>query len=621
MPLINLTSDLKTLQYGGDRPGGGDSGLPYIISPRPDQIIPQPFSLNSNLFTNFYDLNRNTSDYPIRGGSEELSSETGLLTTPAGQIDRARIKAFMNDPQRGKIFLLKQTGLQLSNPKTAGPAVLTPLQDNKVTGILEATRFYNPTGINTELQVSTQGTGVHITRHGIDFGNYLTGLPYGYEANARQNNEEQTNRLALLRVAKLSNNNPIYNPFVGKGIDYGISTLNNQILNYEGGPGSSYGIGTTIIKRATNTNTTRAYSSVAFSYDTLMNQTTTTGFKRAHPKLQDFREVVNRQFGNQSQMVGGYEANNIETRLKTGNPGGPIRNRVDYTSEFGSNYTKDELNAQGLYYYNAQSNDPWSVSVDGNTPAKDIIKFTFECLDNDFPGNAVAILFRAFLSGFTDNHQGDYNSFKYLGRGETFRTYQGFDRTISFGFKIAAFTRAEMEPLYTKLNHLITQVYPDYSETSRFMRGNVIRLTIGDYLYRVPGFLEYVNVTIDDNASWEIALNDPEMRELPQMLSVQCSFKPIHDFLPRREKLNDEYVPLIANTKKEFLNRDMSVGILKKPAQPAELLPIAQPANFNNLGNITVPSFPTLPTLGGRIEQPPPPPGVFLDNPDINQEI
>ena len=187
MPLINLTTDLKSLQYGNDRPGGGSSGLPYIVSPRPDQIVPQPFPLNSDLFANFYDLNRNTSDYPIRGGSEELSGETGLLTTPAGRIDRARIKAFMNDPQKGKIFLLKQTGLQLSNPKTPGPAVLTPLRDNKVTGILEATRFYNPTGINTELQVSTQGTGVHITRHGINFGNYLTGLPYGYDAHLDNN--------------------------------------------------------------------------------------------------------------------------------------------------------------------------------------------------------------------------------------------------------------------------------------------------------------------------------------------------------------------------------------------------------------------------------------------------
>ena len=30
MPLINLQTDLKSIKYGQDRPGGGDSGLPYI---------------------------------------------------------------------------------------------------------------------------------------------------------------------------------------------------------------------------------------------------------------------------------------------------------------------------------------------------------------------------------------------------------------------------------------------------------------------------------------------------------------------------------------------------------------------------------------------------------------
>lgn len=581
MPLINLTTDLKSLQYGNDRPGGGSSGLPYIVSPRPDQIVPPQDLTSADDFTKFYELNRSTQDYPIRGGSIELSGETGYSTTPAGQIDRNRIKAYMSDPQKGKIFLLKQAGLQLSNPKTLGTYVLAPAEDGnvrgrRITSLLEATRYYDPKGKNTIAQVGTQGTGVHITRHGTDFGNYLTGLAFGYEASAKQNNEEGTNRLALLRVAKLNSDNPIYNPFVGKSLDYGISTINSQILNYEGGPGSNSGVGSTIINRATNTNTSRAYSSIAFSYDTIMSQTTTDGYFKAHPKLQDFRkQLTGKRWYEYYLPPIDYDKDSIENRLKIGNPGG-----LDLDQGY------DELNAQELYAYNAESNDPWNVLIGGKKPPKDLIKFTFECLNNDYPGQAVALLFRAFLSGITDNHQAEFNTFKYLGRGETFRTYQGFDRSVSFSFKIATFSATEMEPLYTKLNHLISQVYPDYSETSRFMRGNVIRLTIGDYLYRVPGFLENVNVTIDDNAAWEIALNDPAMRELPQMVTVQCSFKPIHDFLPRREKLNDEYVPFIANTKNQYLNSDMGVGLPERLVPPLpETLPIAPQATSGNLTN------------------------------------
>lgn len=161
MPLINLTSDLKTLQYGGDRPGGGSSGLPYIISPRPDQIVPLAFPLQPDQFTNFYDLNRTTQDFPIRGGSIELDGETGYPTTPAGMIDRSRIRAFLEDKQRGSIFLLKQTGLQLTNPKIQVPGTLG------TSNILETTRAYNPTGRTTLAQVVTQGTGIHLTRHGL----------------------------------------------------------------------------------------------------------------------------------------------------------------------------------------------------------------------------------------------------------------------------------------------------------------------------------------------------------------------------------------------------------------------------------------------------------------------
>ena len=125
MPLINLITNLRSLPYGADRPGGGSSGQPYIVSPPPSNIIQVPFARQLNLFDTFYELNKNTSDFPIRGGSIELDTSTGRLTTVAGRIDFARIQAFLNDKQKGTIFKLKQTGLQLANPKTQVPGAIT----------------------------------------------------------------------------------------------------------------------------------------------------------------------------------------------------------------------------------------------------------------------------------------------------------------------------------------------------------------------------------------------------------------------------------------------------------------------------------------------------------------
>jgi hypothetical protein len=137
-----------------------------------------------------------------------------------------------------------------------------------------------------------------------------------------------------------------------------------------------------------------------------------------------------------------------------------------------------------------------------------------------------------------------------MGRGEDFFTYQGFSRTISFAFRVVAGSKEELRPMYNRLNNLLSQVYPDYSNAG-IMRAPLVKLTIGDYIFRTPGFLENVNVTIDNgNTPWEIVLaeyTDTDVRQLPHMVSVQCSFKPIMDLLPRKQDYSNPFVPLIAN--------------------------------------------------------------------------
>ena len=96
-----------------------------------------------------------------------------------------------------------------------------------------------------------------------------------------------------------------------------------------------------------------------------------------------------------------------------------------------------------------------------------------------------------------------------------------------------------MKRIYQKANYLASLCYPDYN-SSGLMRGNIVLLTFGDYLYRVPGLLKNVNITIPDEAAWEIAMTEPErgadtdMYELPQLLRISLGFTPIMSILPRR---------------------------------------------------------------------------------------
>lgn len=600
MPLINFKTDFTSLRYGNDRPNGGSSTQPYVQFPIPG-VNPPPVSNDALAFFNsYYETNRTSLDFPIRGGrvveGAPLRDTRVVLiggnrySTPSNEIDRVRIQNFLKDAPRGPIFIEKQRGLQLSNPNTQVANAFQVAGFSFDNAILPITRVYNPA--NTIAQVAAQGTGAHYNRQGTNPTIYQAPQST-YEYVVANSNTPDQNRLTVLAQVKLRSLESggalsdflfdIRNATLG-GIDFqtynnlNISPLQNQIFSYTGGPGSTYGIGGTIIRRATSTVPAKAYSKIAFTYDQIATQETRAGNDPLVVQMQDFRD----QLDPTKVARSSYPGLSMQNRLGIGNPGDNTFPRVKYNNVNES--AIDTLNRKGLYYYTSpkgSSQNAWSV---GGSDVNDLIKFGFECIDNDNPDNVMAIMFRAFLDGaIQDTNTAEFGSFKYLGRGETFRTYQGFERSVSFAFKILVQTRSEMRPLYKKLNHLISQTYPDYSPVSRFMRGSVVRLTIGDYFYRVPGFLDSVNVTLNTDVGWEILLNqydEDDVFQAPFVVDVSCGFKPIMDILPRRESYKNPFVPLIAN-------RDnlMSVGIedyststVADPLQQAAQQAITQPA-------------------------------------------
>ena len=91
----------------------------------------------------------------------------------------------------------------------------------------------------------------------------------------------------------------------------------------------------------------------------------------------------------------------------------------------------------------------------------DFVKFRIAAINNDgTDGEAVYMHFRAFLDNMSDNYEANWNSIKYVGRGEPLYNYEGFGRTISLGFTVAAQSKAELIPMYKKLNYLIAGEKP-----------------------------------------------------------------------------------------------------------------------------------------------------------------
>ena len=238
-----------------------------------------------------------------------------------------------------------------------------------------------------------------------------------------------------------------------------------------------------------------------------------------------------------------YRSKNKDVRLYMGQPGksnnaNMNKNVWNYGIKATDLTALDKITAMPMYE---------GTGPDTNQAVDDLVKFRIAAIDNNkTDGSAVYMHFRAFLDSFSDSYTATWNPVNYVGRGDTLFNYGGFGRTISLSFTTAAQSKAELIPMYKKLNYLASTLAPDYTGAG-FMRGNMVRLTVGGYLYEQPGFITSLTYDVPQESSWEIAINetgnsDNSVKELPHMIKVSSfAFTPIHNFLA--QKPNDPNNP------------------------------------------------------------------------------
>ena len=307
-----------------------------------------------------------------------------------------------------------------------------------------------------------------------------------------------------------------------------------------------------ILKEADNT-FFQTSAGFAYTYDLIKSRgDVAKGHRGQMP--QDFRKIlIQNRIGGKSLYGYDYQVVNMEKR-------------IGYANSGMTNFDRSKRgNTDSLTQDSVTMTPIQASSTDGlkGGDFRDLVKFVVEAVDNNAPTQTTKIYFRSYINGFTDNHGADWSSFRYTGRGDNFYTYQGFTREVSLQFTLPALSAPEMKRIYQKANYLASLCYPNYNSAG-LMRGNITLLTVGDYLYRTPGILKSVNITIPDDSAWEIAMNQPEgdtadslMYELPQMLKISLAFTPIMSILPRR----GAGVPLItpASKNNRFLGEVASI--------------------------------------------------------------
>lgn len=574
------TFNANALPYGNDRPNGGSSSMPYIKRKIGDRWSPSNFDdgiLPNGIITA---TSRSTADLLRIGkflidapkGPLWLAKQVGLqMMNPDIQhlSDRSTNNLETNLLPNANLINIAKNGINLIKDTA-----------NRLTNEFGPTRIYNPLGLNLLAQVGSNAFGIHFNRHGF--------LPTLDDRDVYMKTAENSQRLLNLSK-KLSSNTIIGN--------YG--NKDNIIESYKGGPNSYLGIGETVIRRTarkleedtfgsgvTSVTTEKLFNNfIPIGLDSILkiDNNSNVTYKKYNQKdfkpnndlknidlealrngrgsinndnkIFDFKNEDFRKYKNEINTTDNIKltySNYNDPRVgsmekRIGIIGSRYSNNSNMVSGSREDYRgigpTDSVNMISLYKATSAGDFTETLDINGNivntNTIRDLIKFRIKAFDNDAadPNTGVYMVFRAFITELTDNMNSNWSPYTYVGRGENFYKYEGFESSYNVSFVIAAFSRSEMKPLYQKLNYLKSCMTPDYAFNK--MRGNIMELTIGDYVRYQPGIITNMNIGIPREANWEIAIDyfgkDSDMHELPQLLTVNMTFIPIYKFLPRKD--------------------------------------------------------------------------------------
>ena len=576
MPLVDMTSDLTSIKYGRDRRNGGSSGQPYFTKDIPERLQSINFA-NSFL----------GSDFLIRGGVRSVSS---VLE------DETRLSKWFSsfNSADGLLFVAKQNLLSRHSPKTgiAQPEnIYTPLSTLANAATNNIGIHFLKNGIIPQSQLDDQQKYESITRgynekwekFGVTNNNRLLLL---YETNiitptaspddiifGSETLDQGINVLGQANATDLFNQgvnqtfnaSKEYSGFRGTLGRYGISEDPTQLFNYQGGPNTLIS-GRSVIRKADGVNTNSGFNNnkgkiginplvgqyLVYSPDLTIkrSQPESTGFGSTGIKNfeRDLRNQIETGVSEKrrKELIGepvDYTTFNRSSTFGEGDPGKKGRDRSVYYStnlrgpgapkdgDDNPVFEYDKVNAQPLYS---------SITTPNAEGVDDYIKFHIGVLNLDSIGTSKEftwIHLRAALTSFNDDYNATWNEIKYMGRGNSFYKYGGFTRNINMGLDVIASSRYEQAFMYDKLNYLASVIGPNYSNVG-YMRGNIIKLTVGDYLNDVYGVLTNLTYNIPQESPWDIgrkndgSLDSTGSLQLPHYIQISnFGFTPIHSFM------------------------------------------------------------------------------------------
>ena len=196
-------------------------------------------------------------------------------------------------------------------------------------------------------------------------------------------------------------------------------------------------------------------------------------------EINDFRNLLD---GNEKKRAGksDYTANNLKTKFGFGNPGKVGADRTDYTKSV------------------PEAIDPIQSGAINAAEQDDLVKLIF-----DKHGGGSRLQFRGAVNGITETFSPSWEGIKYNGRADSAFKYSTFERSLSFNFKVYPTTKAELKPLYSKLQRLSTMTMPNYGGEAGY-EGILLDFTLGNLWVKHLCFIDSLSYTFSDDVPWDI---------------------------------------------------------------------------------------------------------------------
>ena len=639
MSLVEMTTNLKSLRFGKDTVGGGNSAQPFVTRNIPTNLsqvgrtggpdfLLRGGTLLPRIVANDA-VRMSKLFYPGRGGRINTTDNSDPLGRDRSNNGRRPVNLI------GTLFTAKQNILSLTNVDSgAGYEPFERAEGGSAIGDFLRNNIGINQGIYTPLSTIGQAVGnplgAHLNKQGLNplrqttvgstDGNTPLGLPtYLNIIHTDEPYGERKSRLTglLPKVEINQQGDPVlYSYSGGPGATLGVGrttlNINNEYRTGENNVKKGFWESkitpqfvnradiniTDILKNSVYTKYRDAVTDGFYLYFEEFNFTTNSrnvyqpgtllktdtkklasGINDSIPQqvftqkqienkepfsktgkgddITDFRKEIAPNGSDTIPNTLPYtSANKFEQRVNLGNPG-VNANRQSYTigrRDLGStidtvsgnaDYTHalDKVNALPIYKSSAVAQGEEAAVKN------DFVKFRIGVIDNRDPSKKTYVHFRAIIDSMSDNYSADWSEINYMGRGEKFYKYKGFDRNISLTWTVAAQSKQELIPMYQKLNYLASVTAPYYSDAG-YMGGNLITLTIGGWCYEQPGIMKGIQLGVPQESPWEISipdadnisrsqdgaeiLTDPSVKEMPMIVKVTgFEFKPIHNFVPK----------------------------------------------------------------------------------------